>query len=157
MKVNSGKLILDPCCGSKGFWFDKNHPNVLFGDIRKGKIQMTDRILEIKPDMEIDFTCMPFEDETFHLVVFDPPHIDNLGKNSRLAQKYGQLFPSWRTDINAGFKECLRVLKRNGVLIFKWNESRIKTKTLIDVIGMTPLFGHTTDHKGRTVWMCFMK
>ena len=26
----SNRLILDPCCGSKMFWFDKENPNVLF-------------------------------------------------------------------------------------------------------------------------------
>ncbi|EPQ1453339.1 SAM-dependent methyltransferase, partial [Acinetobacter baumannii] len=27
--------ILDPCCGSKMMWFDRNNPNVVYGDIRK--------------------------------------------------------------------------------------------------------------------------
>lgn len=29
------KLILDPCCGSKMFWFDKDNPDVLFADQRE--------------------------------------------------------------------------------------------------------------------------
>lgn len=29
------KTILDPSCGSKMFWFDKNNDNVVFGDVRK--------------------------------------------------------------------------------------------------------------------------
>lgn len=28
------KRILDACCGSKMFWFDKNNPDVEFCDIR---------------------------------------------------------------------------------------------------------------------------
>ena len=28
------KIILDACCGSRMFWFDKNNPAALFVDIR---------------------------------------------------------------------------------------------------------------------------
>ena len=28
------KLILDACCAGRGFWFDKENPNVLFADRR---------------------------------------------------------------------------------------------------------------------------
>ena len=28
------KIILDVCCGSRMFWFDKNNPAALFVDIR---------------------------------------------------------------------------------------------------------------------------
>lgn len=27
-------MILDPCCGSRMFWFDKDSQHALFGDIR---------------------------------------------------------------------------------------------------------------------------
>lgn len=33
--MSKEKKILNPCCGSKMFWFDKNNPNVEFCDIRK--------------------------------------------------------------------------------------------------------------------------
>lgn len=90
------KKILDACCGSKMMWFDKNNPNVLFADIRTEKHVLCDnRVLEIKPDIEIDFTNMPFEDESFNLVVFDPPHLNKLGQNSWMAKKYGVLLPPW--------------------------------------------------------------
>lgn len=65
------------------------------------------------------------------------------------------LLPTWQTDIKAGFDECMRVLKDNGVLIFKWNEHKIKIKKVIEAIGSIPLFGHTTGTK--TIWMAFMK
>lgn len=29
------KRVLDPCCGSRMFWFDKNNPDVEFCDIRE--------------------------------------------------------------------------------------------------------------------------
>lgn len=54
------KKILDACCGSRMFWFDKKNPNVLFCDVRSEQHRLCDgRILEIKPDMEVDFREMP--------------------------------------------------------------------------------------------------
>jgi SAM-dependent methyltransferase len=152
------KKILDPCCGSKMFWFDKQHPAVLFGDIREESFKLCDgRTLEIKPDMEIDFRAMPFEDSTFKMVVFDPPHLKDLGQNTWMAQKYGVLLPTWETDIQCGFDECMRVLEPNGVLIFKWNEIQIKLTKVLEIIKHKPLFGHTSGKHGRTVWLAFMK
>jgi len=152
------KLILDACCGSKMMWFDKENPNVLYADQRtESHILCDGRALEIKPDIEIDFTNMPFPDDTFSLVVFDPPHLKSLGKNSWMAKKYGVLLPTWELDIKAGFDECMRVLKNHGTLIFKWNENQIKIKKIIDIIGQTPLFGHPSGKNGQTIWMTFMK
>lgn len=70
------KLILDACCGSRMFWFDKENPNVLFQDIRDEEYILCDgRQLKIHPDVVGDFTKMQYEDNTFQMVVFDPPHI----------------------------------------------------------------------------------
>ena len=152
------KFILDACCGSKMMWFDKNDPNTLFADNRiESHVLCDNRVLEIKPDIKMDFRKMPFGNETFKLVVFDPPHLKKLGKNSWMAKKYGVLLPSWETDIKAGFDECMRVLEKFGILIFKWNESQIKVKKIIDLVGKAPLFGHTAGRYGQTIWMTFMK
>lgn len=60
------KKILDPCCGSKMMHFDKNHPDVMFTDIREENHVLCDgRSLEIKPDMIADITALPFPDESF--------------------------------------------------------------------------------------------
>lgn len=72
------------------------------------------RYCSVKPDTVADFTDLPFEDETFYLVVFDPPHLVHVGKNSWLAKKYGRLTGDWREMLRKGFSECLRVLKSNG-------------------------------------------
>ncbi len=150
--------ILDSTCGSRMMWFDKQNPNVLFADKRNENHILCDgRVLEIKPDIEIDFTNMPFDDNSFKLVVFDPPHLLKLGKNSWMAKKYGYLLPTWETDIRAGFEECMRVLEPFGILIFKWNETQIKINKIISVIGVNPLFGHPSGKYGQTIWMTFMK
>lgn len=149
------KRILDACCGSKMFWFDKENPDVVFADNRELETTLCDgRKLVIKPDAKIDFRDMPFEDETFNLVMFDPPHLIRAGKTSWLAQKYGILPSEWKPYIKAGFDECMRVLKTGGVLVFKWNEEQIKIKELLSAIDFKPLFG---DKRSKTHWLIFMK
>lgn len=152
------KKILDACCGSRMFWFNKNNPDVLFGDIRSEQHILCDgRALDITPDIIMDFTDMPFDSESFYLVVFDPPHLKKLGKTSWMAKKYGILPENWEEIIRAGFNECMRVLKPNGILVFKWNEDQIKVSSIIEVIGKCPLFGHITGRQSKTIWMCFIK
>ena len=64
--------ILDACCGSRMFWFDRSNPDVIFADNRKLETTLCDgRILRIEPDVIIDFRHIPFDDNTFDLVVFD--------------------------------------------------------------------------------------
>lgn len=79
------KKILDACCGSRMFWFDKNNPDVEFCDIRQ--MERTEyypgRYIEINPDTICNFTDLPFEDNSFYLVVFDPPHLEWAGLNEK--------------------------------------------------------------------------
>ncbi len=140
------------------FWFDKNNPAVVFADIRELETTLCDgRSLSIKPDVIADFRSMPFPDEHFKMVVFDPPHLNKLGQDSWMAQKYGVLFPTWEEDIRQGFSEAMRVLASFGTLILKWNETQITTSKLIDIIGTPPLFGHPSGKNSKTHWMAFMK
>lgn len=74
--MKSDKPILDACCGGKMFYFDKNDPRVLFQDIRCEETTLCDgRKFSVKPDVIGDFTSMDFPDNTFSMVVFDPPHL----------------------------------------------------------------------------------
>ena len=87
--------ILDVCCGSKMFWYDKHEPHTTYMDIRKAVYTAMDRgnerKIEIDPDIQSDWKHIPFADETFDLVVFDPPHLVRAGKTSWLAKKYGTI------------------------------------------------------------------
>lgn len=106
------KVILDACCGSRMFWFDKQNPNVVFSDNRELETTLCDgRALVIKPDEKIDFTDMPYGDGVFKMVVFDPPHLVHAGDKSWLRLKYGILPKDWPMYINKGFSECMRVLE----------------------------------------------
>ena len=152
------KQILDPCCGSKMFWFDNDNPNVLFGDIRNESHILCDgRKLEIKPDQLLDFRDLPFDDGSFKLVVFDPPHFVRAGENGWQQKKYGRLNKTWQDDLRLGFSECFRVLATSGILIFKWNETQIKTREILKLTSEKPLFGHVSGKRANTHWVCFMK
>jgi hypothetical protein len=74
----------------------------------------------VAPDEVMDSRDLQFDDDTFSLVVFDPPHVARAGKTSFVTDKYGYLDKNtWRDDLRKGFAECMRVLKKDGVLVFK--------------------------------------
>ena len=150
--------VLDPASGSRMFYFDKTDHRVLFGDIRSEQHVLCDgRALNINPDAITDFRDLPFEDDTFSVVIFDPPHLVRAG-NGWQALKYGRLDrDNWQQDIAAGFSECFRVLKPNGVLIFKWNETQVKVTEVLALTPVAPLYGHISGRKGLTHWLVFMR
>lgn len=149
------KTILDCTCGSRMFWFNKENPRTIFMDIRKVEDILCDnRELHINPDIIGDFRDIPFNDNEFYLVVFDPPHLIKAGDKSWLAKKYGILSNNWKLDIKQGFDECMRVLKPNGTLIFKWNEEQVNLTEILKVIKYKPLFGN---RRSKTHWLVFMK
>lgn len=151
--------ILDACCGSRMFWFDKHNPLVTFMDNRIFEDTLCDgRSLRVKPDVVGDFRNIPFSDESFNLVVFDPPHLLKVGENSWLAKKYGKLdADSWKEDITKGFSECFRVLKKDGVLVFKWSETDITVSDILKLTPQKPLIGHKSGRLNKTHWILFVK
>lgn len=147
--------ILDACCGSRMFWYDRENKHTIYQDNRELNTTLCDgRKLEIKPDTFGDFRKMDYADNTFDLVVFDPPHLNKAGKNSWLAQKYGVLADNWQEDIKAGFEECFRVLRPFGTLVFKWNEVQIPFSEVVKLAPEEPLFG---DKRVNTRWVVFCK
>ena len=111
----------------------------------------------IDPDLQADFTALPFPDESFSVVVFDPPHLVRNGRNSWLAKKYGKLGADWREDLRAGFAEGFRVLRPNGVLIFKWNEHEIPVSQVLALTPEKPLIGNRCGKTAKSHWIVFMK
>lgn len=149
------KKILDACCGSKMFYFDKEREDILFMDNRILETELCDgRKLEVKPDVVGDFRNMPFEDEHFEMVIFDPPHLVRVGEKSWLKLKYGKLESRWEEDIKKGFSECFRVLEKGGVLIFKWNEDQIKLSEVLKLTKEKPLIGNK---RAKTHFIIFKK
>ena len=156
------KKILDVTCGARSIWFNKHHPNAIYCDRRTEHYEQQFRTagncrLDIEPDIQCDFTDLPFDDNQFYLVVFDPPHLTDANETTWLVKKYGSLDRNWKKMLHDGFAECMRVLKPNGVLIFKWSEIQIPAEEVWKAIGEKPLFGHHSGRKMNTFWGAFMK
>ena len=151
--------VLDPASGSRMFYFDKADQRVLFGDIRSEQHVLCDgRALDVNPDALMDFRDLPFDDNTFSVVIFDPPHLVRAGPQSWQAAKYGRLDrDTWRDDLRAGFAECFRVLHPEGVLIFKWNETQIPVSQILALTDQKPLVGHRVGKQMKTHWITFIK
>lgn len=165
-RLAAAPRVLDPCSGSRMMWFDRDHPDAVFGDRRAETLTLVDRshgradgtrTLRIDPDVLLDFRALPFPDGAFRLVAFDPPHLVRAGPKSWLAAKYGKLGEDWRDDLRAGFTECFRVLAEDGVLVFKWNETQVKLREVLALAPVRPLFGNTSGKKAGTHWLVFMK
>lgn len=154
--------VLDPCCGGRMFWFDKNNADCVFGDIRRQTGIIYDRrdgrgALKVEPDQIMDVTDLPFPSGRFSVVVFDPPHLTSVGPKSWQGAKYGCLPKDWEPFIRKGFEESFRVLAENGTLIFKWSEVHIPLRKVLALAPAPPLFGQTTTVNLRTHWIVFIK
>ena len=133
-------------------WFNKNDRRAAFCDRRREKHILCDgRFFEVNPDTVCDFRKLPFPDESFFLICFDPPHLLQAGETSWIKKKYGSLNRlTWSEDLSKGFDECWRVLKPGGTLIFKWNETQIAASRIIKIFGVNPLFGHKSGKNSKT-------
>jgi len=154
------KLILDPASSMRSFYFNKQDPRVIYGDIREPETHLltNGQTIHIKPDLVMDFRNLPYNDETFKMVIFDPPHLLGLSDKSWIKKKYGGLEKhTWQTDIKKGFSECFRVLVKNGTLIFKWNETSIPLKDILELTEQKPILGHPSGKRMNTHWVLFMK
>ena len=156
--------VLDVCCGSRMFWFDKEDNRGVFCDVRNETHELTDRNqptglrhLAINPTVISSFTKLPFKSGTFPAVVFDPPHLLKAGKKGWLAKKYGVLTTDWRAHIQLGFNECFRVLRDLGTLVFKWNERDIPLSEILALSPVRPVVGHKSGKHSQTHWVMFIK
>ena len=162
VKLN-GKVMADICCGSRAMWWDKEHPNCIYMDIREevpGTIELQPN-WSVKPDVIGDYREMFFVDGTFHLIMWDPPHIME-AKGGLMLKKYGKLGMNWQRDMSVGFKEVWRVLKPYGVLLFKYNDLSISVGEMLNCFFEMPLVGTRTkksvgSNGTGTYWFAFMK
>ena len=153
-KLLKNKYILDACCGNRMFWINKKHPNTLYIDIRKEKVGFcADRKnVDINPDLICDFRALPFSDNSFKHIVWDPPHIITKKGMKQLTgimiKKYGALHAdTWRDDLKRGFKELWRVLDLYGTLSFKFCDTSVDFKEVLNLFPVEALYGITTTKK----------
>ena len=152
------KFILDATAGFRMMWFNKKHPNCIYLDQRP----------ECEPDIVGDFRDLKqFPDETFRLIIFDPPHIIRNSKNEiGMLSDFGALKPeTWQDDLSKGFRELWQKLAPWGILILKWSTQQIPSHEILKLLCAHPLFYQVTSNKRRekshsnyqTLWFTFMK
>ena len=164
-----GFEILDACCGGRMWWWDKEHPLAVYMDVREAPRGSVGEVSgrpewnpswSCEPDVLGSFTAMPFPDESFQLVVFDPPHVvrEKQPPEGINGLKYGALHPSTeQDDLRHGFAECWRVLAPGGTLVFKWAGSLDRVKPHFPA---TPIVGTRSLREGSglgTRWFIFYK
>ena len=162
VQVNlDGKALLDACCGARSIWFDKEHAETLYMDIREeepGTIKLQPG-WSVEPDIIGDYRDMVFPDESFWHIMWDIPHIME-AKSGIMLQKYGKLGHGWKEDVTRGFNECWRVLKPFGTLVFKWCDLSISTSEMLAQFPEKPLHGTRTKksvNEHGTYWILFFK
>jgi len=180
-KTSTGELVeedvLDATCGGRSMWLPENkeRDDTLYIDSREEAKGFVDEALpeslrpnnpgyEVAPDDVEDYRNLPYLDESFSLIVFDPPHIirpDGMETlTGIMTKKYGSLHAeTWQDDLRQGFEELFRVLRPDGTLIFKFADMDTDYETVIALAPEKPLFGTTTKQKKNhsTRWFVFRK
>ena len=139
-------MILDATAGNRTMWHKKDPPNIIFADM--------ERKLHVKPTIFCDTRQAPFRMQTFNTIIFDPPHLwggeldytpTYPREIKRLKQKFkGKPFTYYGWDkyqtriqlityiyyCEAEFK---RILKPDGLLWLKWNETKIDLNRILAI------------------------
>ena len=142
--------ILDLSAGNRAIWFNRNHPDCLYVDVRS----------EVNPDIICDSRKLPaFIKDDYDLIVFDPPHVQ-FGKTSDMARAYGHHTTAEIVDIiEKTAPEAHRVSRKDALMAFKWNDHDIPLPTVLKLLrGWEPLFGHLTkDGPGSKTYWCLLR
>ena len=160
--------ILDATAGSRSIWYQKNNPYVVYFDKRNGNFNSQSgdkkhqdvRYYKIHPNVIGRWEYLPFVDNCFDMVVFDPPHIivPRGKKLLGMTACYGFLYSDeWRTVLGGAIVELFRVLRPDGFFIFKWAENNKPATEVLNMFPYQPMFGSRIGQKSSTHWICFMK
>lgn len=166
MQFVTNAQILDACCGGRMWWWEKDHELALYMDRREdppGSCSHRPN-WSCEPDIIGDFRQMPLADDSFQLVLFDPPHLVREDPSAVLRGKIGLRYgclakETEQDDLRQGFAECWRVLAPGGTLIFKWSGLLDRVRPHFPA---TPIVGtrwiRGTNGKGLgTRWFVFYK
>ncbi len=153
------KKIIDVCCGGRMFWYDKKNPHVHFMDKRtlpKWSIKSR-HSFSVDPDEVWDYTNINHSDKTFKIVVMDPPHLQSLWDNSRMAMKYWKVSKEWKQEMAKAFEESMRILDDYGLLVFKRNEHEIPLGEVTKLFPVKPTLGQRTGKNNKTIRLIYIK
>ena len=167
-------LILDAAAGNRTMWQTKSLEQIIYIDMEKK--------LTVKPTIFCNNTNTPFLDGTFTDIFYDPPHFFG-DKSSFYAipdqktflkkwQGYGDIPRYYGGDkyknqmqllshIYKAQKEFQRILKHDGLLWLKWNETMIKLGTIMHLFeDWAPLLqipvrlSNPNRTQKQTYWVC---
>ena len=147
--------IIDLSAGNRAVWFDKNHRDAVYVDVRP----------EVEPSIVADARALPAEVGTgYDLIVFDPPHKNSGAAGNMSVRSYGHWTAEQITDILTGTaREAHRIAKPDGLMALKWNDHTRKLSSVLALISQwwEPLFGHGAEpqQRGRstTHWVMLRK
>jgi len=123
------RMILDACCGGKTMYhgWDKNLGDQLISiDIRALPVRdwiggegYKAKMAPIEPTIKADINWLPFKEQIFDAIIFDPPHLQT-DIRSFMGEKYGAWAKSQAyKNMVAVNTEFARVLKPKGLLLMK--------------------------------------
>jgi hypothetical protein len=141
-------MILDATASNRAIYETKECKNIVYLDVEKK--------LERKPTIFADNTQLPFRDEVFDTVFYDPPYYWLQGKsfygipdiatwkqihpddNRKVPVYYGVDKVKSRgqliANIYRAFSEFNRTLKRDGLVWFKWCNFQIPLRNIINFL-----------------------
>ena len=96
------RSVVDVTYGLGKFWDGSAHVRVTAHDLDPARA----------PDGPADFRALPYGNETFDVVLFDPPHVADGGKASIMARRYGTFKAAeHERAVRAGVAEAWRVAR----------------------------------------------
>jgi len=122
------KLILDSSAGNRMMWSNKNPPLTVFMD--------KETRLRTPPDVFGCWESLPFRDNAFRCVIFDPPHKFNrrsgFWADPESPNYYGADIRREKltSGIYHGTREFLRIAER---LCFKWSDDEISLQRILSL------------------------
>ena len=131
------KPVLDATAGNRHMWGRNKHPDgVIFLDKETN--------LRIKPDVIATWDQIPYPDDYFHCIIFDPPHVFSetsmYNKDPQARPNGAKKIPGWYgafkdkreaiIQIHGAQKEFARLAPR---MCFKWNDASLSIDRILTV------------------------
>lgn len=149
-------MNLDSTAGNRSMWKKRNPSDLIFMDKEKK--------LFVKPDVLCVWQHLPFRDNVFNVVYFDPPH-DKFSETSVHNNPSGWHNPRYEGNRKIGgtfwgsmpenyvgvySKAVLEFYRVSNRLCFKWNNSRIDFKDILRIFNRSGwVMVYEKTHKSR--------